>query len=90
MDRLEKSNMDNEGFIKTVFPFDEAQKDPENAEKQEALDKAKRKASGYYDTKYFMDNKENLKKIKEEIDKTGFSGLVDEEGEFTFVPNTRN
>ena len=26
MDRLEKSGVDNEGFIKTVFPFDDDQK----------------------------------------------------------------
>jgi hypothetical protein len=27
MDRLEKSNNDNEGFVKTVFPFDDSQKE---------------------------------------------------------------
>ena len=27
MDRLEKSNNDGEGFMKTVFPFDDSQKE---------------------------------------------------------------
>ena len=27
MDRLEKSNTEGEGFIKTVFPFDDSQKE---------------------------------------------------------------
>ena len=27
MDRLEKSNSDGEGFVKTVFPFDDSQKE---------------------------------------------------------------